>query len=167
MRTAISYLMILVVLWLGGCPGPDPEIPLVGGTYPVIVAIVDGDCIAQDPYLPNDSFLTWMGGDGQWGTLTIAQQDSDLNVDFGECSFAGTVDAAESFYFGGDCATTGGADVVVTATGTVGPEEDDPNHPRIVGDVLIEVDYLDGAGAEAPDGTVDCSREVAIDGRAQ
>jgi len=160
-------LTLALSLFITGCPGPDPEVPDIGGSYPVVVAIVDGDCIAQDPYLPNDSFLTWMGGDGQWGTLAIDQQGSDLIVGFGECALAGTVDAAENLYFGGSCTTSDGADIVVTATGTAGPDDEEPLYPRLQASVLVEVDYLDGSGSEVPDGTVDCSREVAIDGLGQ
>ena len=159
-------LIALCGLVLGGCPEPEPEVPAVQGTYPVTVAVVDGDCYPDNLTIFADSFVTWMGGDGTYGEVELVQQGSDISVFFGECEFFGTLDVEGDFYFGGECTTSAeGADIIVTSTGHAGPDEADNGHNRVEGTVLIEVDHQDEDGNQDPDGALDCSREADYSGR--
>jgi len=162
-----TFLWLVVVgMWIGGCPEPDPEVPAVQGVYPVTVAVVDGDCYPDGVDVFADSFVVWMGGDGTYGEVELVQQSTDLTVLFGECEFFGTIDVDGDFYFGGECTTSAeGADILVTSTGTAGPDAEDNGHKRVEGTVLIEVDHRDENGNQQPDGTLDCSREADFSGR--
>ncbi len=164
MRTLL--VIVACGLLLGGCPEEEPLVPTVQGTYPVTVAVVDGDCYPDGVDIFVDSFVTWMGGDGTFGELELQQDGTDITVLFGECDFFGTLDVDGAFYFGGECTTSAeGADLVVTSTGTAGPDAEDSGHNRVDGTLTIEVDHRDEDGNQTPDGTLDCSRVADFSGR--
>lgn len=167
-RAWIAICVAGCVLGLG-CPEEEPEVPSVAGEFPLVVTLTDGDCYPDGVNLFHDSFLTWMAeeSDGTWGMMEIVQDGTDLIVEFGECTFGGTIDVTGEIYFGGDCVTSEeGADITVNFVGTGGPDADDSSIPAISGDMTIAADHEDVDGNPEPDGEVDCSRQVTVVGRA-
>jgi len=162
-------LIALIACWLcTGCPEEEAQVPVISGSYPLVVTPYDTDCLVDGLTVFADSFLTWMGGDGTWGTLEIGQDGADLTITLGECGLAGIVEEDGSYYFGGECTTSAeGATITVNCTGVAGPDADNPQVTSLDGDMTIAVDYDDEEGNLVPDGTVDCTREVTIVGLAQ
>jgi len=149
-----------------GCPEEEVQPPSIAGSYPLVVTPYDTDCLVDGTTVMVDSFLTWMGGDGTWGTMEIQQDGADLVVAIGECGFAGIIDVEGEYYLGGECTTSAeGATITVNCTGVAGPDADDPQLSYVEGDMTIAVDYDDDQGTLQPDGTVDCTRYVTIVGR--
>ena len=164
-----ALLLAAITCWFcSGCPQEEAQVPAIGGSYPLVVTPYDTDCLVDGTTVLNNSFLTWMGGDGTWGTMEIVQDGGDLSITLGECGFAGIVDEAGGYYFGGECTTTAeGATVTVNCAGIAGPDAENPQIAYLEGDMTIAVDYLDADGDPGTDGTVDCTREVTIVGLAQ
>ena len=161
-------ILLVMIACLCGCPEEEAEVPTVAGSYPLVVTPYDTDCPVDGTTVFADSFLTWMGGDGTWGTMEIVQDGGDLSVTLGECGFVGIIDEEGAYYFGGECTTTAeDATITVNCSGVAGPDVENPQVALVEGDMSIAVDYLDVNGNSVADGTVDCTREVTIVGLAQ
>ncbi len=149
---------------LVGCPPEDIDPPEVAGTFPLLITLLDGDCLAQDPDLPPTAFLTWLAANGQAGMLEIEQEETDLEFHFEGCDLGGTVDAEESYYAGGECATDPEGTAIVTSYGTLGPAPEDSTVAALDGYLRMDVDYRDPSGGSQADGEDDCFREVQLTG---